>query len=462
MILYFIEVVLCQLVFLLTYDLFLKKETFYQWNRVYLLGTFLLSLVLPLIQLDFFKTNISEESIAYSLMVWQLEEVVLTAGQGTSATFWGYLSWTTLVYGVGSVLMLLLFILKSRQIYVLKARGISEQLYGHTLVRIPGEKIAFSFFSHVFLGTAISKEKQERIIAHELVHIRQRHTLDLLFFELMRILLWFNPLVYLYQNRISELHEFIADSSMAKDSKKQQYHYMLSEVFQSQNISFINQFFKKSLIKKRIVMLTKKKSKSIYQLKYLLLLPLVVSILFYTSCETNPVSNTQNESDLVTRIKALQDEIQQKEDLTTEEQEALAGMIYKVYPKDVEGINGELGSIKYSGVPFSVVDEAPIFPGCEDSSDTRACFMQKIQEHIRKHFSYPEEAQVNGIQGRVNIIFRISHEGDIVGIQKRGTHKLLEDEAERIIRKLPKMSPGKHEGKEVNVPFSIPITFKLN
>lgn len=112
-------------------------------------------------------------------------------------------------------------------------------------------------------------------------------------------------------------------------------------------------------------------------------------------------------------------------------------------------------------VPFAVVDEAPIFPGCEGEEDSRACFNEMIQKHISKNFRYPEEAQEKGIQGRVSIMFTINAEGNIVNIHKRGSHKLLEDEAERIIKRLPKMTAGKHKGKTVNVPFSIPITFKL-
>ena len=117
------------------------------------------------------------------------------------------------------------------------------------------------------------------------MHIKQGHTWDLLFFELMRIIGWFNPLVYVYQSRTAELHEFIADAHVGKDFKSEHYQQLLSQVFQTEHISFINQFFTQSLIKKRIVMLQKSKSKKVWQLKYLLLVPVVLGMLFYTSCE---------------------------------------------------------------------------------------------------------------------------------------------------------------------------------
>ncbi len=112
-------------------------------------------------------------------------------------------------------------------------------------------------------------------------------------------------------------------------------------------------------------------------------------------------------------------------------------------------------------VPFAVVDQVPVFPGCEGDDDKRGCFQESMREHIRKNFRYPEEAQKLGIQGRVNILFVIDEVGNITDIRKRGPDRLLEDEAERIIALLPSMKPGKQKGKAVNVPFSIPITFKL-
>jgi len=112
-------------------------------------------------------------------------------------------------------------------------------------------------------------------------------------------------------------------------------------------------------------------------------------------------------------------------------------------------------------IPFAVVDQVPIFPGCEEAIDKTVCFNEKMQAHIVENFSYPAVAKEDGIQGRVTLVFTISKTGEIEKIRKRGPHKLLEAEAERIIKRLPKMKPGMHEGEKVNVPYSIPITFKV-
>ena len=114
-------------------------------------------------------------------------------------------------------------------------------------------------------------------------------------------------------------------------------------------------------------------------------------------------------------------------------------------------------------VPFAVIEDVPIFPGCESvaKSQRRACFQEQMNKHIRKNFRYPDIAQEMGIQGRVYVNFIISKDGTITNIRMRGPDKNLENEAARIIGRLPKMTPGRQRGRAVRVPFSIPITFRL-
>ena len=114
-------------------------------------------------------------------------------------------------------------------------------------------------------------------------------------------------------------------------------------------------------------------------------------------------------------------------------------------------------------VPFAVIEDVPIFPGCErvKKAERRNCFQEKMNKHIRKNFRYPEIAQEMGIQGRVYVNFIIAKDGKITNIRMRGPDKNLEKEAQRIIAKLPSMTPGKQRGRPVRVPFSIPITFRL-
>ena len=114
-------------------------------------------------------------------------------------------------------------------------------------------------------------------------------------------------------------------------------------------------------------------------------------------------------------------------------------------------------------VPFAVIEDVPVFPGCEKvkKEQLRACFQEQINKHIKRHFRYPEVAQEMGIQGRVYVNFIIAKDGQITNIRMRGPDNNLEAEAKRIISLLPQMIPGKQRGCPVRVPFSIPITFRL-
>ncbi|MEY8848439.1 energy transducer TonB [Psychroserpens sp. XS_ASV72] len=112
-------------------------------------------------------------------------------------------------------------------------------------------------------------------------------------------------------------------------------------------------------------------------------------------------------------------------------------------------------------VPFAVIENVPIFPGCEGLSnqDAIACFQTKMQEHVNKNFRYPERALEMQMHGKVYVLFVIDKTGKVTKIKSRGPDELLEQEAERIIGLLPKMTPGKQRGRAVNMPYSIPIHF---
>lgn len=152
------------------------------------------------------------------------------------------------------------------------------------IIKLLNSSAAFSFFHYVFLGERLSNEERSTILDHEVVHVKEKHSLDLLFFEILKIVFWFNPLVYIYQNRIRTLHEYIADAKAIKAFGKQHYYQnLLNQIFETKDLSFVNTFYKKSLLKKRIVMLGQAKSKQYNLLKYVLVLPMVFGMLMYTA-----------------------------------------------------------------------------------------------------------------------------------------------------------------------------------
>ncbi|PKG53264.1 MULTISPECIES: energy transducer TonB [Olleya] len=117
-------------------------------------------------------------------------------------------------------------------------------------------------------------------------------------------------------------------------------------------------------------------------------------------------------------------------------------------------------------VPFSIIENVPVYPGCEGAGNNDAkkkCMSEKIGKFVRKNFN-ADLAQDLGLDSgikRINVGFKIDKTGNIVNIQARAPHPKLEQEAKRIIAKLPKMKPGRQRGKAVNVPYGLPITFKV-
>ncbi|MDA0950874.1 MAG: energy transducer TonB [Bacteroidetes bacterium] len=154
-------------------------------------------------------------------------------------------------------------------------------------------------------------------------------------------------------------------------------------------------------------------------------------------------------------IEVVEDEEEVEETIIESTETSQDEEVIEIEEVEVDEIDEDIS------VPFAVIEDVPIFPGCEGASDKKACFQEQMQKHIRKNFRYPEIAQEMGVQGRVNVMFVIQRDGSIGGIRMRGPDKNLEAEALRIIELLPDMTPGKQRGRAVKVPFSIPITFRL-
>lgn len=114
-------------------------------------------------------------------------------------------------------------------------------------------------------------------------------------------------------------------------------------------------------------------------------------------------------------------------------------------------------------VPFAVIEEVPIFPGCEGTPKElmRKCFVEKMQDHVKKNFHYPQRAMENNIQGKVYVQFTIDENGHIVDIMSRAPDFILQESAENLMKSLPEMTPGRQRGKPVKVKYSLPIVFKL-
>ncbi|CAM1367315.1 energy transducer TonB [Tenacibaculum xiamenense] len=469
MINYIIQVLLFQALFILIYDLFLSKETFFKGNRWYLLGTVFLSLLLPLAKFSSIKESVATE---YMIM---LPEVVLSPQRVIEKSPWyESLSALNIFIYLGVSVFFLIFLMKLVKVMRLISRNRIEKRQGYTLVLLPGRSRAFSFFGYIFIGEKLEGEKREEIIEHELIHVKQNHSIDLLIFELLRIVLWFNPAIYLYHKRITLIHEYITDAEMSKVTNRPHYiNSLLSEVFQVESISFINQFYKHSLIKKRIIMMTKEQSKKVKRLKYLLLLPALVGMIVYSSCIKaeaknkllNTISVKSNGGDkasdnLIVPVKAVK---KQKERASKSKVNGIQDKKFKNVAKGTEVLENKVSeNTVLNVIPFSVIHKAPTFPGCKEGD--KKCLNKGMANFIKENFDMKVANNLGLTPGRKRIyaVFKIGKNGVVYDTQVRAPHPALKQYTFDVLKKLPEFVPGEDkDGNKVNVGYTLPITFYI-
>ena len=453
---YSLQTIVLQVLFLAVFEILFKKETFFKANRFYLLGSLILSLLLPLIQ-------IPVEAVVHEQAFYQLKEIVITKNVSEIYLKNGLENYSSvfMFYLIGVAFFSALFIFKVGKLltYIMSAKK-SNQNKGN-IILVSNSNQAFSFFNKVFIGA--DNQNIDVILKHELVHAKQLHSLDILFMELLKIIFWFNPILYLYHNRIVALHEFEADFKSADSDRKKYFEVLLCEVLNCNSISFTNNFYNQSLIKKRIVMLQKSKSKKHGVVKYLLAIPVIVlsMTLFSTTVVAQETKKLEQKVEKVVEKKANPKK--------TETQTAPNSKVVPVYDKEKSQIV-ELSEVRSAEevakqIPFAVVEEVPMFKGCEgvDKSAQFDCFQKEMTNHIKLHFTYPKEAMENNIQGRVQVEYLIDEIGNVEVYRVKGPENAqpLEEEARRIIKLLPQFTPGKQSGKAIAVRHVVPITFRM-
>ena len=250
-------------VFYAFYQLLLAKETYFRYNRIYLLSAGLLAMLLPYVRLEWLFTAQSPAPAKGMITLDVLISKGTVASSGSETLSIGAI--LAMVYLLG-----LLFFTGRFLYQLLKVNQLlkADHFSGTTSIGA-----AFSFFNHKVIDTALPE--LQTIERHEQVHSRQWHTLDVLLFELLAIVCWFNPIIYLYKNSLKRIHEYLADEEAVQViGDKQQYALLLlSKSFGVPLSNLTNSFFNQSLLKNRIKMLNQEKSPKKALLKYGLYLP---------------------------------------------------------------------------------------------------------------------------------------------------------------------------------------------
>ncbi|WP_374402069.1 M56 family metallopeptidase [Flavobacterium sp.] len=286
LLLYFVKANGLIILFYLMYVLFLRKETFFTSNRWYLIGGLVLSLILPLI--TFTNTIWVEPTpipVYYEEVIPVINNTIEVPVQETP------LDWSlilTTAYAVISILIVMKITLELASFFNKIRKHQKHKETGFTLIHTDTTENPFSFFHYIVINpNRFSKEEFQHILTHESIHVKQKHSIDVLLSKLFCAFFWANPIIWLYRKAMLQNLEFIADSETFQqiENKYEYQRTLLKVVTHQHDLSITNQFYQ-SLIKKRIVMLHTNQSNKRNVWKYATILPLLVGFMLLFQIET--------------------------------------------------------------------------------------------------------------------------------------------------------------------------------
>ena len=424
------------MVLYLAYKLLFRNSNRFQLNRIVLLTISIFAFTLPFIRINIEGQQFQEmPSFKQEMDVIFYSDAMIEAPVETKT-----LSFTDIIsyiYIIGVVFFLMKFVYNIFKIYKIKAGKKIETIDNVNFIYTNESHVPFSFFNNVFIGTSTSSVTDNEvpepvegnanilIIKHEMSHVKNHHSVDVILMEIMIAFQWFNPFIRMIKNELKSNHEFIADSEAIKnEDEKSNYMMLLLQQCTADDFSTIANNFSFLLTKKRISMITKNQKVKGSVIKVLLTLPVfALLILLNTQCD-NTKPNDEKQQPAVTETETiLEQPVCDKEALN------LQDSIYRV------------------------TEVMPQYPGGPNE------IMRYIQENIK----YPQSAKANKIEGRVYVTFVVEKDGSITNAAViRGFDKECDAEALRVVSSMPKWNPGQQDGKNVRTQFTIPIIYKFN
>ena len=289
------------LLFYCAYFFLLRKETFFNSNRWFLLSGLMASVILPL--------------LTYTKVIWinaapqfdaDFQTIVSDSAQSETSEF----DWNYIILGLYAVGLLIFLIKLAIDFYslnsIIKGKKIKQQA-DFKFIDINENIAPFSYFEYIVYNSSLyTPSELESIIEHEKVHSDQNHTLDVLISRIFSIIFWFNPIVWFYKKAITQNLEFIADSEAAKKLlDKKAYQYTLLKITTHENCVAITNHFYQSLIKKRIVMLNKNQSKKSNSWKYYAVIPALTAFVLLFQIEVIAKERPQTLKSVSNEIEAV-------------------------------------------------------------------------------------------------------------------------------------------------------------
>lgn len=517
MIVYTLKVALCLIVFYLLFKLFLSKETFHRFNRVMLLSVIFLSLVIPLIKISLSSPSpVNEGMVMIEDLIVQ-GSVIPDAASTSRITFMGCVA---LLLIAGWIVFFLRMIFSVCHLLFKIKKGTDKvvPIQGARVIVMRELTSPFSWFNNIIIGKDDYQEYPEEILTHELAHVQLYHSYDIVLANLLIIFQWFNPASWLLKRELQNVHEYEADQAVINrgvDAK--QYQMLLIKKSVGEHLFSMANYLNYHSLKTRITMMQMKQSNPWHKMKALVVVPMAaLAVVAFANPHVDAVAEQiQSESDAVVSqaVTEMKNEItptQQQPLAQVEETEENVEVVGKVVSKgdnspvigaailirgtkkgsvtDPEGLfrmkDVPVGSwidVMYvgfktvsmqvtkanasklsfvmekenasEGMVFDVVEQMPQFPGG----------MPAMMKWLTDNMKYPKEAQDAKQQGRVIASFVVEKDGSITGVRVvKSVAPALDEEAIRVVKAMPKWSPGMQNGEPVRVKYTVPISFILN
>jgi TonB family protein len=454
--------------FYVIYSIFLSRDTQYFRNRLFIILSVFVAFILPSITVNireqssifYFGKTLSEVFVSANSLNSQ---IVNTSGASLNSADILYR-----IYLAGVIVFSLKLLIDILSLFVLISRN--KKINGHVIYFKGFNTPGFSALGNIFINHALGKEEADEVIRHEQNHIDNKHFLDILLIEVTLVLQWFNPFVYFINRSLRAIHEYQADRGYLRSGMPviNYQKLLLNHVFRSGRINIYNSFSNPSLIKKRMIMMSKKPSGSSSDLKILLVFPVAaLFLLAISACEKNiSLSRSDIETVLPETPAGQLIEITKAPVYTKPQIKEEVAPSPPPPPQPVDnGIQKEKEETRIidiapdpknqSEVPleiFVVVEDMPTFPGGDKA----------LMEFINSNIQYPQKAKDESIQGRVVLRFAVMSTGKVANISVlKGVDPLLDNEARRVVGSLPDWKPGRQGGKPVNVWYSVPVTFQM-
>src|SRR5665647_1240494 len=294
---YLLKVIICSGILCGYYFLALRNKIFHRWNRFFLLASVILALVVPVMKINIFQKSDENKGTVIKMLqtINYGDEVVIEYGRK------GFHINSELItesaYILISAIFLTIFFIALYKIIRLKKKYPETQIEGIHFITTDAKGTPFSFFNSIFWNNAIDLNSKpgQQIFNHEIAHIKEKHSYDKTFMNIVLIFFWINPFFWLIRKELNMIHEFIADQKALEDSDINAFAEMiLQTVYPTQNFSIANNFFY-SPLKRRLLMLTKNKNPKVSYLSRLMVLPLAAIVFFAFTLKVKAVNNSNQD-----------------------------------------------------------------------------------------------------------------------------------------------------------------------